>query len=441
MNLVHLTASTFFGGPERQMLGLALALPESVRTTFATFPEGGCGGAFLNEVRTHGFATAPLKNDFPNVFASVREIAELLRATACDVLICHGYKAHILGRFAARRAHVPAVAVSRGWTGETRKVKLYEWLDRRHMGLMDHVVCVSEGQAEKVRRWCRVPASRLSVIRNSARLGAFENADPGARERLLAFFPGLTSPPEGEVGGASPPGGGESFNGRDGGDTRRDATRATVNASPPPGTRSAFRPPPPGGRSEGKRDAVSRVVVGAGRFSPEKGFGVLIEAAHTICREDPTAGVVLFGEGPLRGELESRVAELGLAGRVVLPGFRADLDSLIGGADVVVLPSYTEGLPNVALEASAAGVPVVATAVGGTPEAVADGVNGFLVPSGSASALATKIGELLRDPLLRSRFGAAGRARMRDLFTFEAQAAAYLRLLHTLKPTPAEVAA
>jgi glycosyltransferase involved in cell wall biosynthesis len=378
MNLVHLTASTFFGGPERQMLGLALAMPEAVRTTFATFPEGGRGGAFLDEVRERGFAAAPLKNDFPRVLATVREAAELLRATACDVLLCHGYKAHLLGRLAARRVGIPAVAVSRGWTGETRKVRLYEWLDRRHLRCMDHVVCVSDGQAQKVRKWCRVPADRLSVIRNSARLGAFENADRTTRERLLGFFPS-------------------------------------------------------GG--------VSQVVLGAGRFSPEKGFGVLVEAAATICRASPTAGAVLFGEGPLRGDLERRVAELGLGGRVVLPGFRSDLDSLIGGADVVVLPSYTEGLPNVALEASAAGVPVVATAVGGTPEAIADGNTGFLVPPGEPASIANRVGELLRDGDLRTRFGAAGRARMRELFTFQSQAAAYLRLLRTLRPTPAELLA
>lgn len=373
MNLVHLTASTFFGGPERQMLGLALELPDSVRTTFATFPEGGRGGSFLSEVRKHGFATAPLKNDFPKVGTTVREVVELLRATACDVLICHGYKAHILGRLAARRAGIPAIAVSRGWTGETRKVKLYEWLDRRHLRFMDHVVCVSDGQAEKVRKWCRVPASRMSVIRNSARLNAFESNDLLARVRLLDFFP--------------------------------------------------------------RASGVSKVIVGAGRFSPEKGFGVLVDAAAAICRDHPTAGIVLFGEGTLRPDLEQQVAKLGLMGRVVLPGFRSDLDTLTSAADVVVLPSYTEGLPNIALEASAAGVPVVATAVGGTPEAVADRVNGFLVPPGDPTAIAGKVNELLRDPTLCAKFGAAGRERMREQFTFAAQAASYLRLLHTLRPT------
>jgi glycosyltransferase involved in cell wall biosynthesis len=197
----------------------------------------------------------------------------------------------------------------------------------------------------------------------------------------------------------------------------------------------------PPSRSGFAKNAVSRVVVGAGRLSPEKGFGVLAEAAQTIIRENPHAGVVIFGEGALRGELERRVAELGLTGRVVLPGFRTDLDSLIGGADVVVLPSFTEGLPNVALEASAAGVPVVATAVGGTPEVIADGETGFLVPPGESPAVAARVGQLLRDAALRTRFGAAGRARMRELFTFDAQAKAYLQLLHSLSSAPAEVAA
>ena len=370
MNVVHLTASTFFGGPERQMLGLAAALPPSVRTTFVSFSEGGRCAAFLDEVRTAGFDAVALAHDTPRLLAAARELAGVLRRTGCDVLLCHGYKADLLGRVAARRVGVPAVAVSRGWTGEDRKVRLYEWLDRRHLRLMDRVVCVSAGQATRVRRWCRVPAGRVTVIHNGARLGAFASPDPTARGRLLDLFPG-----------------------------RR----------------------------------VSRVVLAAGRLSPEKGFGVLVEAAAAVLRDDPAAGVVLFGDGVLRPELGGRVRELGLADRFRMPGFRTDLDSLLPAADVVVLPSLTEGLPNVALEAGAAGVPVVATAVGGTPEVVADGGTGFLVPPGEPGPLAARLSELLANPDLRARMGTAARRRMRESFTFEAQAAAYLELFAALR--------
>jgi glycosyltransferase involved in cell wall biosynthesis len=360
------------------MLGLAQAMPRHVSTTFISFSEGGRSAAFIKEVRLHGFPAFPLSADFPRIVAAVRELTSLLRETACDALLCHGYKANILGRMAARVAGIPAVAVSRGWTGESRRVKAYEWLDRRHLRFLDHVVCVSEGQAAKVRRWCGVAPERLSVIRNSARLAAFAKIDPTARGRLLSFF-------------------------------RPDS-------------------------------GVNEVVLAAGRLSPEKGFGVLVEAAAEVCSRRPRAGVALFGEGVLRNELEQQIERLGLAGRFVTPGFRTDLDGLIGAADVVVLPSFTEGLPNVALEASAAGAAVIATAVGGTPEVVSDGETGFLVPPGEPTVLAERIGRLLADERLRAGFGAAGRDRMLTQFTFEAQAAAYLQLLDRLlasrKPAP-----
>src|SRR5262249_8930565 len=127
------------------------------------------------------------------------------------------------------------------------------------------------------------------------------------------------------------------------------------------------------------------VIVGAaGRLSPEKGFEVLIDAAAELVGTEQAAeslpvGFVLFGDGPLRGNLESQIAARGLQGRFQLAGFRSDLDKFYPHFDLLALPSYTEGLPNVVLEAFAAGVPVVATAVGGTPEAVMHGVNGYLV--------------------------------------------------------------
>lgn len=373
MHVVHLTASTFFGGPERQMLGLAENLPGDCRTTFVSFAEGGRCAAFLDTARGRGFDAHALANDTPHLRAAVRESASLLRAISADVLLSHGYKPNIVGRIAARRARVPVVAVSRGWTGESLKVRLYESADRFNLRFVDHVVAVSDGQAARVRE-AGVPPDRITVIRNAARLAAFADPDPAFREAL----------------------------------------------------HSSFRSDTP----------VSPVVLAAGRLSPEKGFAVLVDAAAEVLRLHPTAGFVLYGEGAERTRLEAKIRELGIADRFVMPGFTDSLDRLLPWADVAVLPSFTEGLPNVALEASAAGVPVVATAVGGTPEVVADSETGFLVSPGRPTELAAKIGDLLADALLRRRMGDAGRRRMREQFTFAAQAREYVSLFERLGKDP-----
>ena len=371
MRIVHLTASTFFGGPERQMLGLAESLPPEYHTTFLSFREGGRCDEFLQVVRDAGFDAKALQHDTPHLRAAVRELTAFLRDEIADVLVCHGYKANILGRIAARRGDVPVVSVSRGWTWENWKVRVYTALDQWHLKYMDHVVCVSEGQAAKV-RLCGVEPQRMSVIPNSARLNAFTEVNPSFREKLHACFP--------------------------------------------------------------SDSAVSRIVVTAGRLSPEKGFDVLIEAAASVLRDDPGAGFVLFGEGDERRKLEDRIRELRIGDRFRMPGFTKQLDSYLPHADLVVLSSFSEGLPNVLLEASAAGVPIVATDVGGVPEVVANGHSGYLVPPGNAAALATRMTQLLWDSERRRAMGEAGRQRMHDLFTFEAQGRAYLELFEKMIP-------
>jgi glycosyltransferase involved in cell wall biosynthesis len=371
MRIVHLTASAFFGGPERQMLGLASALPSDYASTFLSFSEGGRCRPFLTAARAAGFDAAELASYAPNFRASIRELSAFLRGNFADALVTHGYKSNLLGRSAARRTGIPVVSVSRGWTGENLKVRCYEAMDRVHLRFMDRVVCVSGRQAEKVRQ-AGVAPERVRVIRNAARLRAFSDPDPAAGERLREL-----------AGGDGP------------------------------------------------------IVLAAGRLSPEKGFDTLVEATARLTHAVPTARVTLFGEGPERPRLERRAAELGIRDRFVMPGFRDDLDALLPWADVLVLPSLTEGLPNVALEASAAGVPVVASAVGGTPEVVVNGQTGFLVPPGDPTALAGRIGDLLVRPDWARAFGTAGRQRMEEHFSFEGQARAYRSLFDELVRSPA----
>ena len=130
MTWLHLTASTFFGGPERQMLGLARHLPPEVRSHFASFAEGGRCEAFLNEVRNAGFGTTKLGHDSPHLRAAIRELVALIHKLNATILFTHTYKPNLLGRLAARKAGIPHVIVSRGWTGENWKVRAYEKLDR-----------------------------------------------------------------------------------------------------------------------------------------------------------------------------------------------------------------------------------------------------------------------------------------------------------------------
>jgi glycosyltransferase involved in cell wall biosynthesis len=194
MIVVHLTSSRFFGGPERQMLGLAHGL--ACRSVFLSFAEEGNCQAFLEEARLEGFSAHALEQDTPHWRAAVEELTGHLHDLGAEVLCCNGYKANLLGRIAARRARIPVVAISRGWTRETWKVRLYEAVDRLHLRFMDRVVCVSGGQATKVRK-CGVAANRIVVIRNAIQAERFDDPEPDCRDCLLDFF---KDPPDRVVG-------------------------------------------------------------------------------------------------------------------------------------------------------------------------------------------------------------------------------------------------
>lgn len=171
------------------------------------------------------------------------------------------------------------------------------------------------------------------------------------------------------------------------------------------------------------------LIVAAGRLSPEKGFDQLIAAAALVSKHDPEAGFVLFGDGPLRETLARQIETSGLAGTFHLAGFRTDVPRFLPCCDVAVLSSWTEGLPVIVLEALAAGVPVVATAVGGTPEVVHEGINGYLVPPGNPAALAQRIRDVLSNESHRRDMGERGSQHVRQHLTFDVQAKEYERLL------------
>lgn len=173
-----------------------------------------------------------------------------------------------------------------------------------------------------------------------------------------------------------------------------------------------------------------------GALYPLKGHRCLIEALPAVLRAHPRARLVLVGDGESAADLRAQARALGVEESVLFPGYlEGDPGDALAAFDVFAHPtSQIEGLPYAILEAMALGKPVLATAVGGVPEAVADGVTGLLVPPASPAALAEALSRLV-DPGLRRRLGEAARRRWSEEFTAEA-AAARLRALY--EPAAAE---
>ncbi len=147
------------------------------------------------------------------------------------------------------------------------------------------------------------------------------------------------------------------------------------------------------------------------RLQPEKGMEVFLQAAARVAPLFPEANFLVVGDGPLREELAALSERLGLGRRVHFLGYRSDARAIIGMLDVLVVSSHSDGAPLVVLEAMEAGVPVVASAVGGIPDQIRDEREGLLVPPGDPVALGDALLCLLRDPVYARRLGEAGRLR------------------------------
>jgi len=369
MNILILTASPFFGGPERQILELSKTLrlrhPDIV-CTISSFSEKGHCRPFLEKAADSGFETIELANDFPHLFRAKNELKQILLDRRIDILLTNGHKARGVSCLLPKTPPIPKLTVSRGWTTENLKIRLFTLADYLLHRRADHVIAVSEGQAAKVIR-SGTPPERVTVIHNAIRSERFDAVPDSAWGNKL---------------------------------------------------RSLFPKPTP-----------AFLLGTAGRLSPEKGFDLLIHAMRIIRDHSFSVGLAIFGEGFLRKSLEKQIRTQGLQDIVQLPGFTEELDLFLPHFDLFVQSSHTEGLPNVLLEAMAAKTPVVATNVGGTSEVVDDGITGLLVPPGDANALADAICRLLTVPERLTAMGNAARNRVQTLFTFENQADRYYELL------------
>jgi glycosyltransferase involved in cell wall biosynthesis len=200
----------------------------------------------------------------------------------------------------------------------------------------------------------------------------------------------------------------------------------------PWGSRSIPYGVDPGARTRLALPDKGPVIICLANFTPTKGQAVIVDATAALAERFPGIRVVLAGDGPMLPAIRERAAARDVAANVLFHGAVSEPWDLLRAADLFVLASEIEGLPLVVLEAMSQGVPVVATDVGGMPEAVIDDVTGFLVPPGDPAALATAITRILSDPAMALRMRQAALARFELRFTMprmlESHRDLYLRL-------------
>ncbi len=189
-------------------------------------------------------------------------------------------------------------------------------------------------------------------------------------------------------------------------------------------------------RAEARRElglCEDELAVGViGHLSPVKGHADLLRAAALVSAKMPRVRFVLVGDGPLRVPLEALATSLGLGGRVLFAGTRADMARVLSALDVVAVPSHSEGMSNALLEAMAMALPVVATEVGGNSNVVFDGVTGRLVPPRDPPALARVLIELVADPAARQSLGRAARRHVADNLSLSGMVRRYEELYRGL---------
>ncbi len=360
MRVLHVESGRHLYGGARQVAYLVEGLAaRGIESVVAAPPESG----ILAALPERGVTAAPTPMGGDLDAGLILRLRTLVRAERPDLIHLHSRRgADIFGGLAGRIAGIPTVLSRRVDNPQSRLEVAAKY------PLFDRVVTISEAIRDVVLAQ-GVPEEKVVCIRSAVRL-----PPPVPREEGLRAVR--------EIVGSRAQGG---------------ATPEEGDADPEPGP----------------------FIGMMAQFIERKGHDLLLAAIPEVLERHPSARFLLFGKGPLREGVETRVAEMGLEGAVHLPGFRSDLHRIRAGLDMVVHPATAEGLGVAVLEASGSGLPVVAGAHGGLPEIIVDGETGFLVDPTDPAALAGAISALLDDPGLRARMGEAGRARVAELFSVD----------------------
>ena len=365
IRVCHVITMLELGGAQQNTLYTAGHLDAS---RFAPSLLTGPGGLLDDEARA---LTGVDVQFVPALVRPVRPLADLralgdltrrLRALRPHIVHTHSSKAGILGRWAARRAGVPVIVHT-----------IHGFGFHPGQNALTHRAFVA-AEAAAARITTRFIAVSKANLDEGVRRGLFRP------EKATVIRSGIALAPFLEVG------------------RQRLAGRKASGAL----------------RSElglGPNDPLAGMI---GCLKPQKAPEDFVALAERVASVLPRARFVLAGDGELRGAVETAIRHRGLDGRVTLLGWRRDVAELLGDLDVLVLTSRWEGLPRVFPEAMASAVPVVAFRVDGAPEAIHDGIGGWLHDPGDLEGMARHVTELLADPARSRTMGAAGRERVSE---------------------------
>lgn len=286
----------------------------------------------------------------------VWRLARLMRRRGYDIAHSYLYQANLVTRVAARLAGVPVNISSVRCS--------YTWLNWKHFlvdrwtaHLADCITSVSEATRQFSIEREGLPAAKIVTLPNGIDVSRFDEID-------------------------------------------RQATRAVLR----------------GELGYGPDDLV---ICTTGRLHEQKGHTYLFQAAEQLKGRYPHLRLLIIGDGPQRGVLETECQQRGLAGMVTFLGMRGDVPELLAASDIFAFPSLYEGMPNAVLEAMAMSLPAVASTADGTVEIIKHEAHGLLVPPGDEQALKAALERLLSEPALRHQFAEAGHRRVVEEFTFQ----------------------
>jgi len=365
IKILRVIARLNIGGPAIHVVLLSAGM-DRVRfeSLLVSGSENPGEGSMLDYALSHGVQPAiipEIVGEFslgPREMRALVRLYRLMRQERPHVVHTHTAKAGFVGRLAARLARVPVVVHT--FHGHVlhgyyglRKTQLLRRMERGLACLTDCIITVSEHVKRDLVTYGVAAADRIQVISLGLELDPFLDCGP---------------------------------------------------------YRGAFR-------RELQLNGAERLVGIVGRIFPIKNHHLFLEAAALVAREDPAARFVIVGDGTLRPALERQAQETGIADRVIFTGWRRDLPGIYADLDVLAVTLNNKGTPVSAIEAMAAGCPVVATNVGGLPNLIREGETGYLVPPGDAPAVATALLRVLHQPEMARCMGETARKAARERFS------------------------